>query len=199
MLNGDSSLSFHSLLKSKTSKLHNEIDSLSNINLINSSIENYINYVKVLYKIIAPLEKIFSNYNELSKFFPNTKIHNKSCSLILDLKNLQIDFNDINYSKYIPRINSFEQVLGCFYVIEGSSLGNQYLFKKLSSIHGENLKNKMNYLNGLGKETFHNWNYFIDSLEKYNNLFPEKKNEIIASAIDTFKCFKSEFRSQTLP
>jgi heme oxygenase len=163
MKNNEFSLSFHDLLKLKTSKIHNEIDYLIKINSLNPTINDYIDYIVVMYKIITPLEKFILKFNEFDKFFPKTIIQNKSLSLILDLKNLEVDFNKINYSKLVPKINSFDEVLGCFYVIEGSSLGSQFLFNKLSSLHGEEFRHKMNYLNGLGRETFKHWNHFIES------------------------------------
>lgn len=193
MKNNRQFLSIHMLLKTETSKIHNEIEKINILNKINPTIENYITYIKIIYSIIIPINKKIYNFNEWNEFFPNRKNNISSNKLLLDLKNLEVDFNNIKFSKYIPEINSFEQALGCFYVLEGSSLGGFLLCNKLSVIHGESLRNKMNYLNGSGNDTFQNWKYFIDSLEEYNKIFPENKNSILTSAINTFQCFKSEF------
>ena len=92
------------------------------------------------------------------------------------------------------KLSSFEQALGAYYVLEGSSLGGQFLYKKLSKIHGELLDNKMNYLYGFGKQTFNEWNNFIASLEKFTFQYPEKKPIIVHSAIETFRCFNTELK-----
>ncbi|WGL59784.1 biliverdin-producing heme oxygenase [Pigmentibacter sp. JX0631] len=192
MINSELSIRFHELIKLKTKNIHNELDNLIKINSTNE----YIDYLIVMYRVMTPLEKDILNFNEFEISFSKTILKNKSNKLILDLKNLDIDIAKINFSKFVPHINCFDEALGCFYVLEGSSLGTQFLFKKLCSLFGENFINNMNYLNGIGRNTFQHWAQFIESLENYTISFPEKKDIILKSAIDTFKCFKLELESK---
>ncbi|MGY3804470.1 hypothetical protein ACWNT8_10435 [Pigmentibacter ruber] len=195
MAQNEYSLSFHELLKLETSKIHKEIDFFVKINTPKPSISDYIDYIVVMYKVIAPLEKISLKFIESESSFPKVTKKNKTESLILDLKNLEIDLNKINFSIFFPEVKSFEEVLGCLYVVEGSSIGSQIIYKKLYSLYGEELKNKMNYLSEIGRDSFKNWIFFIEYLENYVTSFPDKKNIIIKSAIDTFNCFKIEFKN----
>ncbi|WGL59763.1 hypothetical protein QEJ31_14620 [Pigmentibacter sp. JX0631] len=195
MIQNDCSLSFHELLKLETSKIHKEVEFLVKINSPQPALSDYIDYIVVMYKIIAPLEKIALKYFEFESSFPKTTKKNKTQKLKLDLDSLDIDLNKINFSIFVPEINSFAELLGCLYVVEGSSIGSQIICKKLYSLYGEELKNKMNYLNGFGRDSFKNWIYFIEYLENYTTLFPDKKNIIIRSALETFNCFKTEFKN----
>jgi len=111
----------------------------------------------------------------------------------MDLNNLNVNKSEIILSNNLPNIDSFEKALGVYYVLEGSSLGGQILFKKMLLNYSDQLENKLNYLYGFGKETFKEWKIFIDNINNYAEINSAKKIDILNSALETFQCFIYEF------
>lgn len=75
---------------------------------------------------------------------------------------------------------------GTTYVMYGSMLGGQMISKKLkmhSFIHDDNI----HYYSGLGRETFSFWGDFKMKLDQFGDHFPEKKEEVIQNANQTFE------------
>ncbi|KAB8039703.1 hypothetical protein GCL60_05430 [Silvanigrella paludirubra] len=181
------------LLKSATSQLHDEVEQINIMSKSKPTIDNYIDYLKVLFKIFIPLEQKLLNYSEWKQNNFNFNLTKRVQHLIMDIHNLNVNKNEIIFSTNLPNIDSFEKALGIYYVLEGSSLGGQFLFKKMLLNYSDQLENKLNYLYGFGKETFKEWKIFIDNINNYAEINSAKKIDILNSALETFECFIYEF------
>jgi heme oxygenase len=181
------------LLKSETSQVHDEVEQINIMSKSKPTIDNYIDYLKVLFKIFIPLEQKLFKFSEWKQNNFNFNLTKRVQHLIMDLNNLNVNKSEIILSNNLPNIDSFEKALGVYYVLEGSSLGGQILFKKMLLNYSDQLENKLNYLYGFGKETFKEWKIFIDNINNYAEINSAKKNDILNSALETFQCFIYEF------
>ncbi|APJ03140.1 biliverdin-producing heme oxygenase [Silvanigrella aquatica] len=185
----------HDLLKEATASLHKKVENVNTLTFDRPSINHYIQYISIMYRILNPIEKELLKYRvSLEEIFNiNINAFIRIPLLKLDLQQLNIPESNLTPSHFIPCINSIPQCLGILYVLEGSNLGGQVLYKKLSSIHGDKLKGAMNFLLGKGSETFKNWKYFLNHLIEYSELNPNHNEEIIKYAKKIFECFEKEF------
>ena len=187
----NNSLDIHSLLKSVTEPLHDKIESLNSLSTKFPTIQDYIKFISDTYAIISPLEDIFRN--NFNNNFYGYNFKPKKEFLILDLNKLGIQVSQIKEAEKLPNIISISNAFGVLYVLEGSTLGGQFMYKKLKAIHCNKLEGTMNYLNANGPLTFSRWKKFLIILEKYSIDNESRKKEILQSAIETFQCFEYQF------
>ncbi len=188
------SLDIHSLLKSATKPLHDKIESLNSLNSNSPTIHDYIKFISDTYSIISPLENIFSN--KFNNIFYEYNFKPKKEFLISDLTSLGIQVNHIKQAIKLPEIESISNAFGVMYVLEGSTLGGQFIHKKLTAKHKHELDGAMSYLTANGSLTFIRWKEFLMSLEKYSVGNESRKKDILYSAIETFQCFEYQFSSK---
>ncbi|MEQ1620282.1 MAG: biliverdin-producing heme oxygenase [Methylococcales bacterium] len=90
----------------------------------------------------------------------------------------------------LPEIFTLSQLLGCLYVIEGSTLGGQIITRHLRSSLGITLETGCSFFNGYGDITMMQWQAFGSTLTSLAERTCSDE-EIIATANQTFKTLES--------
>ncbi|MFL5814989.1 MAG: biliverdin-producing heme oxygenase [Bdellovibrionia bacterium] len=87
----------------------------------------------------------------------------------------------------LPCFRSPASVLGCLYVMEGSTLGGQFLSAHFEKSLGLNSEAGLSYFSGYGAQTGKMWRSFLSFLEEHAQRYPEWTDEILSSANETFE------------
>ena len=106
-----------------------------------------------------------------------------------DLVNLGMTENEISEVKafdVLPALDSKEEIFGSLYVIEGSTLGGQYISRHLKEKFGLDETNGVAFFSGYGKDTGKMWNAFRESITAFAETTSEHE-AIIKSANATFE------------
>ncbi len=109
--------------------------------------------------------------------------------LIADLTSLGMSESDISQIASVsdlPALDSGEQIFGSLYVIEGSTLGGQYISRHLKQKFDLDETNGAAFFSGYGKDTGKMWNGFRESITAFAETSANKE-EIIGGAIETFE------------
>ena len=109
--------------------------------------------------------------------------------LAADLYNLGMTKNEISEIPAfddLPALDSKEEIFGSLYVIEGSTLGGQFISRHLKEKFGLDETNGVAFFSGYGKDTGKMWNAFRESITAFAETTSEHE-VIIKSANTTFK------------
>ena len=109
--------------------------------------------------------------------------------LAADLTNLGMTEEEISPIKGfddLPALDSKEKIFGALYVVEGSTLGGQYISRHLKEKFGLDETNGAAFFSGYGKETGKMWNAFREKITEFAEN-SRNHEEIIKSANATFE------------
>lgn len=148
-------------------------------------IEDYSIYLQKLYGFVKPYEnQVFSIVREL---FADIESRRKTLLLESDLAALGFSAEQIAalpvYNYAMPA--NIAQALGAMYVLEGSTLGGNIIYKRLNHLIGIDENTNGKYFTAYGHESGIKWKTFIETFADYsvtNNV----QTEVINSAIATF-------------
>lgn len=188
-------LSISSILKTSTQAQHDHIEKnplTASIPQGTISLEDYKLLLSKFYGFHLPIEQTFAQYSEWQSYQFDIQARKKTPHLIRDLKAL--GFQDSVIAKLaicpqLPIFQSFASCLGILYVLEGSTLGGQILYRHIQEKFHYDENNGLAYFHGYGKSRLGSmWNSFKDFLERYAQEQPHKQEEIIQAASQTFSC-----------
>ncbi|BBH53031.1 biliverdin-producing heme oxygenase [Fluviispira sanaruensis] len=183
----------HEMIKSATQPLHERVEILNPLSKKVPSLDDYTLYLKCFLQFIEPIEnKLIEFYSEFTYTKSDYSLK-RSILIKNDLENLGIINIKLKSNIKMPVLISAANSLGVLYVLEGSNLGGQFLYKKLKAIHGDKISNSLSFLQGNGTDTFKYWQAFLAFMQEYSDKHPSENEAIIQSAIETFACFEQIF------
>jgi heme oxygenase len=102
---------------------------------------------------------------------------------------LACSYSDLEKAPHLalPQFKSPASVLGCLYVIEGSTLGGQFLSTHFEKSLGLKREEGLSYFSGYGAQTGKMWRGYLAFLEEQAHAHPEWTDEILSSANETFE------------
>lgn len=153
---------------------------------------NYLEALKRYYGFYALFEKeiaVKSAYYLASQEFAYQP---KLPLLEQDLSDLGINKNTIAVCASYPHPYSLGSLLGCIYVLEGSTMGRIMMWHNLSNQLSLQSDKGGRFFYGAGEKVKDKWNQFREFLEKQANKEQEQK-ECIQAAVDTFYSFNQWF------
>ena len=176
-------------LRAATGEAHKELD--SSLMPVFSGITNRDSYAEILqsfYGFFSPLMQKINAF--VTEEVVADKATRRNADVALqDLAGMGIVYNTRYTATDLPLINSVDEAMGAYYVLEGSTMGGVYLSKIIRD--KLNLENNdiTSFFYGYGKESREQWQRFIDSL---NSLGAKSKDphKIIEAANETFLKFK---------
>ncbi len=100
----------------------------------------------------------------------------------------QSEIQQLESCQKTPALQTQAQKIGFLYVIEGSTLGGQVLGRQLKQSLGLEAQKGASYFNSYGKQNLKDmWEGFQNLLLEFADKNPDKEQEIILSAQDTFQ------------
>ncbi|WP_020471126.1 biliverdin-producing heme oxygenase [Zavarzinella formosa] len=95
----------------------------------------------------------------------------------------------------LPTTDSLPNAMGCWYVLEGATLGGQMIRRQLESTLGLNVNTGVAFFSSYGSEIGKMWNAFCISLGQSASTTSDE-SKAISSAVETFGLFASWLREQ---
>ncbi len=184
-------------LKQETASAHRNIEGAFPVMRPDFSIEEYRGLLKKLYGFYKTLEDqmtvVFATSNVQFDYEPRKKIK----LLEADLRSQGVTDEEIRaikvYSPWLQNL-SLTEALGILYVLEGSTLGGQFITKHLTSKFALTPVNGIAFFNAYGPQTGLMWKQFQSQLNAQLN-DSEKIKSAVQAASATFENLGSWFKS----
>ena len=152
-------------------------------------------YGKILskfYGFFSPLEENLKHISTFDQYLPDFPERRKAHLLLEDLQHLALYDQNIPLCNNLPEVHNLSQAFGCLYVMEGSTLGGQFISRVVKSKLEIPTDKGTTFFGGYGKETGKKWKIFQQALESYaGSLSSSEEAKIIESANETFVKFEN--------
>jgi heme oxygenase len=112
---------------------------------------------------------------------------------------LQVDFEKLGYTsarisqlpqcQELPDLSDMSRMLGCLYVLEGSTLGGQLLLRHFRDTLNLSPDTGASFYEPYGSETGKMWKAFVKFLDQYGEQHADLSSTI-AAASETFECLE---------
>lgn len=181
------------LLKQATAQQHTELEHLMFVEKIMAKtlrLDEYSQLLAVNYTVHHQLENKIANYlSDEMKIKINFEARLKTDSLRKDLieLGLNVEAMDASFSHLADYIDLPAKAIGALYVLEGSSIGGQVIYKKM--VMNSNIPSHLSYFfyRHYGEQTILMWKDFVNAL---NQLPASDFEYAVGAAVDTFKALK---------
>lgn len=180
-------------LKEATAHLHAELEQLMFVDQIMDktlTVEQYAKLLLVNFKLHNALEPVIEQFldnNAKQEIDFSRRI--KTTSLSTDLRELDLQENILTeqFDALGNFIDNPAKAFGAIYVLEGSSIGGQVIFKKLQ-VNANIPKNlSFKFYSHYGDKTMEMWKNFVAYL---NQLPATWQKDAISGAVETFETIK---------
>lgn len=175
-------------LKEHSRKDHDSIEGSIDLVKCAADPEKYLKVLKAFYGYYLPVEKIFDEYAaDFMAMGINLEERHKLKLLTDDLQHLGLSEKEITLLKVcdqLPAMNNVNEAIGVLYVLEGSTMGGQIIFKTLGKAGIlNNGDERGRFFKAYGPQTMEKWLEFKKSL----NTVPQTENELVLKkAKETF-------------
>ncbi len=165
------------------------------------TLEHYRHHLEALYGFYAPLEALLAS--RLGGLLPELRAEErwKLPLLLKDLRDLGHDSASLaclSRNTALPPISGLPEALGCFYVLEGATLGGQLILRHLQRHFTGIPAGDFVFFRAYGEEVGPMWRAFGEALtrtsaEEASELFDART---IQGAKDTFDAFEHWLRQE---
>lgn len=181
-------LSARELLKIETAKNHQEIETKMSFMKPDLSFAEYTDQLKRFYGFYAGFESQVSTNLEISALI-DWGARKKVQLIEQDLAALDfLQTEKLSTWQPLQSVNSNAEILGALYVIEGSTLGGQFIFLNLKKTLNLSAERGASFFAGYGSKTGQMWRSFVEVLDSHV-LSKEDKLVALKSAQNTFDEF----------
>ena len=155
-------------LRAETATLHARLESL--VDLMSPAVtrQQYTAFLRVLWGFHSAVEQQLRTLASLPAVVTDLDERFKSALLEQDLRALGAALPagpGAGGRLAAPALNGLEQALGTMYVLEGSTLGGQHLYRHLAGLLPETVAEASRFLKCYGANTGRMWNAFRGQLE----------------------------------
>lgn len=155
------------------------------------SIRNLLDYQTCLtkfYRLYRPIEASLGRFREWSTIGIDLPERAQSGKLAQDLGKLNISLKDLEDAPRdcMPEILSLPNALGILYVLEGSTLGAQFILPPIAKTLGSVIDGADLFFRGHGTQTRACWTEFQASLDRYGETHSGNIEEVIHGASAAF-------------
>lgn len=155
----------------------------------------YLGVLKGMYGLYRPIEAALAriDWNGTGIDFASRRRVPLIRQDLLDLGLPPSAIIELPLCPQIPRIVTAPDAVGVLYVLEGSTLGGQFILRKVGNELGIGADFGGHFFSSHGADIGAMWRGYLDSLERFGGS-TEAVGEIEQAAIRTFDCFDSWFR-----
>jgi heme oxygenase (biliverdin-IX-beta and delta-forming) len=177
-----------------TDRCHEEIEAKIDIFSRVRTIEDYQTLLLRLLAFYTPIEQALDKYSLELGTLGIWQDRRKTTLLTQDLEYFKIPSSLIQECPHsnLPTLFNLSQAIGCLYVLEGSTLGGQYIYKHFRNLFNmTEAQGGLAYYKGYGQSTRKMWTAFCNSLNRYSERLkdPSDRLVVLASAKQTFERF----------
>lgn len=148
------------------------------------TVGDYVMILAKFYGFFSPLEDLIEKYIT-PNHLPDIASRKRSALILTDLQKLH-NKKPLTIAEDLPVIGNYAQAAGVMYVLEGSTLGGQYIAQMLSKKPAlKEHEDAIAFFRGYEQENFLMWEMFLHHLQA-NIEKEEDLNTAVQSAKDTF-------------
>lgn len=181
-------------LRTETSTYHERLTTKLDLMRPAMTISDYRTVLQKLYGLLNPLEHRIRKVSDwdipelaLRQRFKTNFIAKDLLVLGVDSQHLQL----LPTCPRLPAISNFAEMLGCMYVLEGSTLGGQFLSQHFQDRFRINSDTGCSYFSSYGADIFEMWSRFVIYLNNYGIRYASDTAKVTAGAIETFQSFET--------
>lgn len=179
-------------LRDRTAILHQRIERTINLPSRLTSRESYASVICQFYGFYQPLEQAVEHFSAdpATPFDLNTRLKTKLLRqdlMSLGFTSVQVD--DLPVCQKLPQALNVPALLGCFYVMEGATLGGQIVLRQLQQADFWTPQTGCSFFSSYGTQTRTKWTEFCQTLTAYAEQHPQAATAIVESAAETFTQF----------
>ena len=181
-----------SVLRDATRSHHTRLEQRMNILRPDFSLDDYQRLLLGFLGYYRPLERTLAACPGLQSWLPDYPRRIKTPLLERDLLALGHDPADLQHIPecgQMPEIHDRSQIMGCLYVMEGSTLGGQLLQRHFNQTLGLTVDTGVCFFAGYGPETRSLWQHFGACLVAAE---PDEAS-VVTTACQTFTSLESWF------
>jgi heme oxygenase len=175
-------------LKARTAEVHRQTERQIRIFEPGFNLADYGDLVERFYGYWSPLEARLAQVPALKQ--PELQFESRLKSELLrkDLYTLGRDPDAVPQCEHLPSVDTFRKAIGCFYVLEGSTLGAVFIAAGLKNNLRVEDDSGAAYFNAYGGAVRQRWSDFCRFVRA--RVTPADEEDIVAAAIETFQCFQ---------
>lgn len=158
---------------------------------------DYQQLLGIYYSLYHQLEAAIKTYLRLQPIDFNYQPRYKTPLLLNDLKYWHIKPEPLRCQIDLPELNSLGALLGLLYVLEGSSLGANFIAQHLKLSYGYTRSTGSDFFSAYGEQTKTHWQSFISYLNSFSDQ-PDLAAQAIDTAILSFACFNQALTNTQL-
>lgn len=154
---------------------------------------DYRMLLQKLYGLVNPIEYRINQRSDWDVPALELKQRLKTQLITQDLIVLGVNsqhLHSLPICRIIPAFSNFSEILGCMYVLEGSTLGGQILSQYFHDRFKINSKTGCSYFSSYGAQIFEMWSRFVAFLNNYGINNANDTQKVVAGAIETFQSFE---------
>jgi heme oxygenase len=87
----------------------------------------------------------------------------------------------------LPPLPHFGSALGALYVVQGSTLGSQFILRYLTQLLGDQIRDADRFFHGRGSQTYEQWSRFRALLDAFGLDHPADTALVVEGAVATFR------------
>lgn len=176
-------------LRSETSDLHRDIearlgfpDSIQGLSAYRACLVSY-------YRLYSPIESSLAAFPDWEATGIRLRERLQAPRLLQDLKALDVEAASCPAagSEWVPPMPDFPHALGVFYVLEGSTLGAQFILRRLRAVLGSQIDGADAFFGGHGAASGAMWNTAKRAIDSYGEKHPESCDGVIEGASSMFE------------
>lgn len=175
-------------LREETSGLHREAERKLGLPDSIRTLVGYQTCLSKFYRLYRPIEVSLGRFREWSTVGIDLSQRAQSGKLAQDLGKLTISLKGLEDAppECIPKILNFPNALGILYVLEGSTLGAQFILPPIAKTLGNVIDGADTFFRGHGTQTKACWNEFQASLDRYGETHSDNIEDVIHGASAAF-------------
>jgi heme oxygenase (biliverdin-IX-beta and delta-forming) len=171
-------------LKSSTAAVHERVEKRLQIFSPEFDLAAYRSLLARFYGFWAPLERELCGVSELNHVDLDLGSRLKAHLLKADLQYLNTDLTAVPECRRLPDVRTFARGLGCLYVLEGSTLGAQFIARHLRERFDITAGNGGSFFNAYGAGVPKRWAEFRGFLMLHAPFVPH--DDVLTAAGETF-------------
>lgn len=173
------------LLRGVTAALHERVERTVDIPRHLGSLPAYTAMLARFHGFYAPLEDRLAGIGGYESVGLNIAGRRKAHLIRDDLRALGHEAA-LPICSTLPAVATFADALGCLYVLEGSTLGGQFIRREVAARLGLTPDHGCAFFAGYGERTGAMWKAFGTAVTAHADGHPEDRDAIVAAATDTF-------------
>jgi len=187
-------------LRDATAPLHNQLNQQPLLAALLGKelpLADYQQLLGIYYSLYHQLEAAIKRYLNQQPIDFDYQPRYKTPLLLNDLSYWHLTPEPLRCQIVLPEITSLGQLLGILYVLEGSTLGANFIAQHLKLSYGYTRSTGSDFFSGYGEQTQSHWQSFISYINGYSD-----QTDLATAAIDSaclsFTCFNQAL-TNTLP